>query len=153
MEIERSLLAPKDPVSLGLSRLLKYLLIRARLIERHKDLKMQPNTTELLLKLERTDWFCNAGTLLDASSEVTPVRTWAEASAICASESSEAAYLEAKSELTVQLSVRHVEAYKQWNQKLKELNPLVAKLIREKMMTPAVQTVVPNDAGSTSSIR
>lgn len=108
---------------------------------------MNPKTNELLLRLEKTDWFSNCGKPLDTSPEVAPVSTWAEALAVCASKAAEDAYLEARAELTVQLSARHGDAYKQWNPRAKQINPLVAKLIQEKLASPAVRAKVPNDAG------
>jgi hypothetical protein len=108
---------------------------------------MKPNTNELLLRLEKADWFCNAGRPVETSPEVVRVSTWAEAFEVCAMQASDDARLEAQNELTVQLSARHSAVYKLWNTKVAELKPLVSKLMDKKLVVPAVRARVPNEAG------
>lgn len=110
---------------------------------------MNPKTYEFLHRLEQIDWFCNAGKPLDESPNCFLVRDWQEALKICASESSEAAYLEASNELTIYLSKHHGEAYSLWNSKVGEIKPVISRLIEKKMAMPAVHARIPSYAGKT----
>ena len=107
---------------------------------------MNSKTTELLLRLERTDWFCNAGNPLEVSPDVVQVKTWVAALEICASEPSKTASLEADNELTVYLSSHHGAAYSRWNILVEQIKPSVTKLVEMKLGSPAVRARLPNDA-------
>lgn len=109
---------------------------------------MKPNTSDLLLRLEMADWFCNAGQPLEPSPGVVRVNTWVEALEVCATQASDDARLEAQNELTVQLSARHVAVYTLWNAKVAELKPLVSKLVDKKLVMSAVRGRVPRVAGN-----
>jgi hypothetical protein len=109
---------------------------------------MKTNTSELLLRLEMADWFCNAGQPLESSPDVAQVSTWGEALEVCATQASDDARLEAQNELTVQLSARHGAAYKLWNTKVAELKPLVGKLMDKKLAMSAVRGRVPKEPGN-----
>ncbi len=108
---------------------------------------MKPNTSELLLRLETADWFCNTGKPIELTGEVVQIDTWQEALEVCAAQESDDARLEAQNELTVQLSARHSAVYKLWNNKVAELKPLVVKLMDKKLAVPAVRARVPSAAG------
>jgi len=108
---------------------------------------MKPNTNELLLRLEKTDWFCNAGRPVETSSEVAQVKTWTEALEVYATQASDDARLEAKNELTVYLDKHHRDGLSLWNHKIDELRPLVIKLMDKKLATPAIRGRMPREVG------
>ena len=106
---------------------------------------MNASTRAFLVNLERTDWFCNAGSPLDESTGMQPVDGWPEALAICAGASE--AYLEFQNELTMHLHFNHRAAYQQWNVKVCEIKPLVIRLVQSKLATPSIGARIPNGAG------
>lgn len=108
---------------------------------------MHPKTQELLLQLERLDWFSHTGLPLPADPDVVAAKTWEEALDICVTLDSENAQLEARNALTMQLSMRHREAYDgSWNPLAIELKPKVEKLVQMKMAVPATRSRVPGNA-------
>lgn len=107
---------------------------------------MKPNTKELLINLERMDWFCNAGKALEATPDVQPLQGWSQAMEVCPAQPSKDARLEASNELSGRLSVYHNEAYSLWNTKVEELKPLIEKLVHGKLAISAVRARIPDDA-------
>lgn len=105
---------------------------------------MDNKTHKLLLNLVQADWFCNASKPLEATPEIEPLQGWAHAIEVCSSRPSEDAYLEAKNQLTAQLSAHHSALYGQWNSRVKEIKPLTEQLIRDKLATPGVRARTPN---------
>lgn len=105
---------------------------------------MNSNTSELLVWLEKADWFCNCEKPLEANPDVAPVRTWREALDVWANQVSDDARIESQNELTVNLSKR--QSMSGWNSTVQELKPLVAGLLERKWASPALLTRVPSDA-------
>ncbi|WP_157604403.1 hypothetical protein [Rhizobacter sp. Root1221] len=106
---------------------------------------MNPHTTDFLQRLEQTDWFCNCGRPFEPNDEVVAVDTWADALEILATEESDDARMEGRNELTV-LVASQQGGLTQWNIRTGELQPLVGRLIREKLAGAAVKARIPGNA-------
>jgi hypothetical protein len=113
----------------------------------------EATNNELLLKLEQVEWFSNCEKPLEANPEVQVLSGWPSVMEVSFSQPSEDARLEAQNELSVQLDAHHREAYQTWNSKIREIRPLIDRLVRTKLATPAVQSRIPRDAELYSVIR
>ncbi|WP_256081316.1 hypothetical protein [Massilia sp. YIM B04103] len=96
---------------------------------------MHQKTVQFLEDLRATDWFCNVGRgeYLATDSDILAVGSWDDAIALSSSELHEDALREAMNEITVSLHRNFPSEYMHWNEKVREIKPQLAELVKVKL--------------------
>lgn len=95
---------------------------------------MHPKTVAFLDELATTKWFSKVGMSDQSGNSVDTifVSNWDEAIAYCTEQTYDDASLEAVNQISMYLHEHHREKYQLWNDKVAEIKPKTATLIRTK---------------------
>ena len=109
---------------------------------------MNSRSEDFILRLFEADWFANCSMALEPTEESVPVKTWASALEICATQESDDARLEGSNELTVHLFKYDSAALNQWNNKIAEIKPRIINIIQKKLSEAVMRGYMPSEPGN-----